>query len=149
MCVCVCRREKQILKMALWHRERTGWQGEKGCDVPPGFFPALRKRQWRARHRGLVGSSWECWGNEGRWCDGVTRLSVREKATVRWDERGDGMWACLGGEKRALNIEAQAEVLTKRCRLEDARLYLHIFFFAYLIPCQRMHHPATDEQNSW
>lgn len=55
------------------------------------------------------------------------------------------MW----GEKTALNIEAQAEVLKKRCRLEDARLYLHIFFsVAYLIPCQRMHHPATDEQNS-
>lgn len=72
-------------------------------------------------------------------------LSVREKR--RYAEMKGEMGCEHVGEK-TLNIEAQAEVLKERCRLGDARLYLHIFFFAYLIPCQRMHHPATDEQNS-
>lgn len=90
---------------------------------------------------------------KGRWRERVTRPGVQRKRcyTKRWREmrERDGRSGKEHVWKTSLNIKALVEVL-KRCRLKDAVLYLqYIFLLAFLIPCQRMHHPSSDEQNSW
>lgn len=109
-------------------------------------FPELGERRWRAPYPGLVGSSWECHRNEGRWRDGVTRLSVCEK--WRYAEMKGEMGYEHVGKKRLLISRLRQKYWIRDTDLRMC-FFIYIFFFAYLIPCQRLHHPATDEQNSW
>lgn len=123
----------------LEHCNRTNWRGEKGCYVLLGFPRSELKDTvswpccefWRVLRKWRQVMGW-CYSSHCVWSDGALR------------ERKQGTYFKY---KTALNIAAQAEVFNNA----DVRMryVIYIYFFAHLIPCQRRHHPSTDEQRSW